>query len=241
MSSPVSFFDYLCIMKMKIKLSKIKPRHSSNDAPMGAAYEYMHSAGMPKDLQRSSMVGMEEGCGCGCSSCNAGKHHGKADPFEEYGASDGPEDLNDDGELSACELKHHFDLNHDGMVTPDEYDAHVNWHCRHPEVLDNMMNDYESVKNKIYDEEDEYEYDPEHFEDEYDYEPEEYYDDKEGYYELEESKVLSLSKLLVEKKKKTKKDRCYRLAKQKYDVFPSAYASGFIVRCRKGKVAKKKK
>jgi hypothetical protein len=38
-----------------------------------------------------------------------------------------------------------------------------------------------------------------------------------------------------------KKDRCYRLAKQKYDVFPSAYASGFIVRCRKGKVAKKKK
>jgi len=38
-----------------------------------------------------------------------------------------------------------------------------------------------------------------------------------------------------------KKDRCYRLAKQKYDVFPSAYASGFIVRCRKGKVGKKKK
>ncbi len=38
-----------------------------------------------------------------------------------------------------------------------------------------------------------------------------------------------------------KKDRCYHLAKQKYDVFPSAYASGFIVRCRKGKVAKKKK
>ena len=38
-----------------------------------------------------------------------------------------------------------------------------------------------------------------------------------------------------------KKDRCYRLAKQKYDVFPSAYASGFIVRCRKGKVARKKK
>ena len=37
-----------------------------------------------------------------------------------------------------------------------------------------------------------------------------------------------------------KKDRCYNLAKQKYDVFPSAYASGFIVRCRKGQVAKKK-
>jgi len=37
-----------------------------------------------------------------------------------------------------------------------------------------------------------------------------------------------------------KKDRCYYLAKQKYDVFPSAYASGFIVRCRKGKVGRKK-
>ena len=38
-----------------------------------------------------------------------------------------------------------------------------------------------------------------------------------------------------------KKDRCYRLAKSKYKVFPSAYASGFIVRCRKGKVGRKKK
>lgn len=37
-----------------------------------------------------------------------------------------------------------------------------------------------------------------------------------------------------------KKDRCYYLAKQKYDVFPSAYASGYIVRCRKGKVGRKK-
>lgn len=51
-----------------------------------------------------------------------------------------------------------------------------------------------------------------------------------------EEQVLEISEELYEKK-----DRCYRLAKQKYDVFPSAYASGFIVRCRKGKVAKKKK
>lgn len=51
-----------------------------------------------------------------------------------------------------------------------------------------------------------------------------------------EEEVLQINQELYEKK-----DRCYRLAKQKYDVFPSAYASGFIVRCRKGKVAKKKK
>lgn len=38
-----------------------------------------------------------------------------------------------------------------------------------------------------------------------------------------------------------KKDRCYHQAKRKYKVFPSAYASGYIVRCRKGKVGKRKK
>ena len=38
------------------------------------------------------------------------------------------------------------------------------------------------------------------------------------------------------KKKKGKKDRCYRIAKRKYDVFPSAYASGAIVKCRQGKI-----
>ena len=45
---------------------------------------------------------------------------------------------------------------------------------------------------------------------------------------------------LDEKKKKKggKKDRCYRIAKRKYDVFPSAYASGAIVKCRQGKIWK---
>ena len=38
-----------------------------------------------------------------------------------------------------------------------------------------------------------------------------------------------------------KRDRCYYQAKQKYDVFPSAYASGYIVRCRKGQLGRKKK
>jgi hypothetical protein len=31
----------------------------------------------------------------------------------------------------------------------------------------------------------------------------------------------------------TKKDACYRKAKAKYRVFPSAYASGYIAKCRK--------
>ena len=54
---------------------------------------------------------------------------------------------------------------------------------------------------------------------------------------------------LAEKKKKKKKgkkkakvkkasDRCTRIAKRKYDVWPSAYASGAVVKCRQGKIWK---
>lgn len=34
-------------------------------------------------------------------------------------------------------------------------------------------------------------------------------------------------------------DRCVRIAKRKYKVWPSAYASGAVVQCRKGKIWKK--
>ena len=34
-------------------------------------------------------------------------------------------------------------------------------------------------------------------------------------------------------KKKTKKDACYYKVKSRYDVWPSAYASGALVKCRK--------
>ena len=37
-----------------------------------------------------------------------------------------------------------------------------------------------------------------------------------------------------------KDDRCTELAKQKYDTWPSAYASGAVVRCRRGEIWKKK-
>jgi hypothetical protein len=44
---------------------------------------------------------------------------------------------------------------------------------------------------------------------------------------------------LTEKKKKKKKDdRCTRIAKRKYKAWPSAYASGAVVRCRAGKIWK---
>lgn len=41
----------------------------------------------------------------------------------------------------------------------------------------------------------------------------------------------------AEKKKKAD-DRCVRIAKRKYDVWPSAYASGAVVKCRQGKIWK---
>jgi hypothetical protein len=37
-----------------------------------------------------------------------------------------------------------------------------------------------------------------------------------------------------------KDDRCTRRAKREYDTWPSAYASGAVVRCRQGKIWKKK-
>jgi hypothetical protein len=44
--------------------------------------------------------------------------------------------------------------------------------------------------------------------------------------------------LIAEAKKPKSGDRCTRIAKRKYDVWPSAYASGAVVRCRQGKIWK---
>ena len=53
--------------------------------------------------------------------------------------------------------------------------------------------------------------------------------------ELDEKKKRKKKK----KKKKAKKlDRCARIAKRKYKVWPSAYASGAAVKCRQGKIWK---
>ena len=52
---------------------------------------------------------------------------------------------------------------------------------------------------------------------------------------------LDEKKRKKKKKKKAKKkkgDRCTRIAKRKYDVWPSAYASGAVVRCRRGEIWK---
>lgn len=45
---------------------------------------------------------------------------------------------------------------------------------------------------------------------------------------------------MAKKKTKSKKDACYHKVKRTYKVFPSAYASGAIAKCRKRKAGKKK-
>jgi hypothetical protein len=51
-----------------------------------------------------------------------------------------------------------------------------------------------------------------------------------------DTKIQQLEESLNEKK-----DRCYYAVKARYKVWPSAYASGALVKCRKGKAFKKKK
>ena len=46
-------------------------------------------------------------------------------------------------------------------------------------------------------------------------------------------------KIIIESQTLNEKDdRCTRIAKRKYDVWPSAYASGAVVKCRQGKIWK---
>ena len=54
-----------------------------------------------------------------------------------------------------------------------------------------------------------------------------------GYSEVDPRYALEYMKKGGSKKKKSKKDACYYKAKAKYRVFPSAYASGYIAKCRK--------
>ena len=55
------------------------------------------------------------------------------------------------------------------------------------------------------------------------------------------SEVVDRNKRSIKKGSKKmgleeKDDRCTRIAKRKYDVWPSAYASGAVVKCRDGKI-----
>jgi len=51
-------------------------------------------------------------------------------------------------------------------------------------------------------------------------------------------KFINENEQVLQEEKKKKGDRCTRIAKRKYKVWPSAYASGAVVKCRQGKIWK---
>jgi len=56
--------------------------------------------------------------------------------------------------------------------------------------------------------------------------------------ELKAALIQKINDLIKEAKSKKAGDRCTRIAKRKYKVWPSAYASGAVVKCRQGKIWK---
>ena len=54
----------------------------------------------------------------------------------------------------------------------------------------------------------------------------------------ENKKIIIKFGKMLEEGKRSKDDRCVRIAKRKYDAWPSAYASGAVVKCRQGKIWK---
>jgi hypothetical protein len=100
---------------------------------------------------------------------------GEDEYFEEgeEGAAEKPPKLNKQGYISPKELHKHFDLNGDGDVDMYEYTDHIDFHARHPELLekwrqmkkknqetcsdsesyclvgDALMNDYEDILGSL--------------------------------------------------------------------------------------------
>ena len=55
----------------------------------------------------------------------------------------------------------------------------------------------------------------------------------EDLYEIDEDALEEMELDEKKKKKKAKRDACYHKVRARYDVWPSAYASGALVKCRK--------
>ena len=74
-------------------------------------------------------------------------------------------------------------------------------------------------------------------------------EDSEGQVQVSKEDLQEGIEIFLQEKKKSsgKKDACYRKVKARYKVWPSAYASGALVKCRKvgaknwGNKSKKKK
>lgn len=56
---------------------------------------------------------------------------------------------------------------------------------------------------------------------------------REELFQLLDEKKKKKKRKKKKKKKSGKKDACYHKVRSRYDVWPSAYASGALVKCRK--------
>ena len=55
------------------------------------------------------------------------------------GESEAPPHVESDGSISPESLHQHFDLDGDGQVNMSDYAEHVNYHCEHPEILEDYL------------------------------------------------------------------------------------------------------
>ena len=104
----------------------------------------------PGDNYDTSHMNFDELEDCGCSDeedyefdCGCDDQEGESQYYGEPGAARDEPETDAYGNLTPQSLYNHFDLNGDGKVDMGEYAAHVNFHCRHPELLDQ----YEDIKS----------------------------------------------------------------------------------------------
>ena len=64
------------------------------------------------------------------------------EPHDHYGhpgESDAPPHVEADGTITPEALHQHFDIDGDGQVDMSDYAEHVDYHCEHPEMLEDYM------------------------------------------------------------------------------------------------------
>lgn len=100
------------------------------------------SYSMEKDMYR---------CDCGnCPVCDEQDLHSSEDMHSSHpGEQDGPPQVGPDGTISPEELYHHFDVDQDGKVDMQDYAQHVDYHCEHPELLEDYLDLRDSGREDV--------------------------------------------------------------------------------------------
>ena len=65
------------------------------------------------------------------------------------GEADSPPHVGPDGSISPEELHSHFDVDGDGRVDMHDYAQHVDYHCEHPELLEDYLDLRDSGREDV--------------------------------------------------------------------------------------------